>query len=80
MPPTASSTSRGRYVEKHGWVPGVPSPAFRGWGLGETRFEAHTCMFQVRSRDTSVEEWKGSETYSPNTAYGKTPALTPASK
>ncbi|ELK07235.1 Cip1-interacting zinc finger protein [Pteropus alecto] len=25
---------------------------------------------QVRSRDTSVEEWKGSETYSPNTAYG----------
>lgn len=28
---------------------------------------------QVRSGDTSLEEWKGSETYSPNTAYGKTP-------
>uniref|UniRef100_A0A8D1UHI7 Matrin-type domain-containing protein n=1 Tax=Sus scrofa TaxID=9823 RepID=A0A8D1UHI7_PIG len=25
---------------------------------------------QVRSRDISIEEWKGSETYSPNTAYG----------
>ncbi|XP_074187206.1 cip1-interacting zinc finger protein isoform X5 [Rhinolophus sinicus] len=25
---------------------------------------------QVRSRDISTEEWKGSETYSPNTAYG----------
>lgn len=25
----------------------------------------------------SIEEWKGSETYSPNTAYGKTRALTP---
>ncbi|XP_047380135.1 cip1-interacting zinc finger protein isoform X2 [Sciurus carolinensis] len=25
---------------------------------------------QVRSRDISREEWKGSETYSPNTAYG----------
>lgn len=33
--------------------------------------------FQVRSRDISIEEWKGSETYSPDTAYGKTPALTP---
>ncbi|MXQ80930.1 hypothetical protein E5288_WYG012773 [Bos mutus] len=26
--------------------------------------------FQMRSRDISIEEWKGSETYSPNTAYG----------
>ncbi|XP_078184663.1 cip1-interacting zinc finger protein isoform X19 [Callithrix jacchus] len=25
---------------------------------------------EVRSRDISIEEWKGSETYSPNTAYG----------
>ncbi|XP_040081098.1 cip1-interacting zinc finger protein isoform X2 [Oryx dammah] len=25
---------------------------------------------QMRSRDISIEEWKGSETYSPNTAYG----------
>ncbi|XP_060056242.1 cip1-interacting zinc finger protein isoform X3 [Erinaceus europaeus] len=25
---------------------------------------------QVRTRDISIEEWKGSETYSPNTAYG----------
>lgn len=25
---------------------------------------------QVRSRDMSIEEWKGSDTYSPNTAYG----------
>ncbi|XP_073909212.1 cip1-interacting zinc finger protein isoform X4 [Castor canadensis] len=25
---------------------------------------------QVRSRDISIEEWKGSETYSPTTAYG----------
>lgn len=33
--------------------------------------------FQVRSRDISIEEWKGSETYNPNTAYGKTLALTP---
>ena len=31
----------------------------------------------MRSRDISIEEWKGSETYSPNTAYGKTPALMP---
>ncbi|XP_058158337.2 cip1-interacting zinc finger protein isoform X6 [Dasypus novemcinctus] len=25
---------------------------------------------EVRSRDISIEEWKGSETYTPNTAYG----------
>lgn len=24
----------------------------------------------MRSRDISIEEWKGSETYNPNTAYG----------
>lgn len=28
--------------------------------------------FQVRSRDISIEEWKDSDTYNPNTAYGET--------
>nr|XP_054377102.1 cip1-interacting zinc finger protein isoform X15 [Pongo abelii] len=35
----------------------------------EIEVEAELCK-QVRSRDISREEWKGSETYSPNTAYG----------
>ncbi|XP_023072822.1 cip1-interacting zinc finger protein isoform X6 [Piliocolobus tephrosceles] len=35
----------------------------------EIEVEEELCK-QVRSRDISREEWKGSETYSPNTAYG----------
>ncbi|XP_032163086.1 cip1-interacting zinc finger protein isoform X5 [Mustela erminea] len=35
----------------------------------EIEVEEEFCK-QVRSRDISIEEWKGSETYSPNTAYG----------
>uniref|UniRef100_A0A673U0A5 CDKN1A interacting zinc finger protein 1 n=1 Tax=Suricata suricatta TaxID=37032 RepID=A0A673U0A5_SURSU len=35
----------------------------------EIEVEEEFCK-QVRSRDMSIEEWKGSETYSPNTAYG----------
>ncbi|KAM9721721.1 cip1-interacting zinc finger protein isoform 6-T7 [Dama dama] len=35
----------------------------------EIEAEEEFCK-QMRSRDISVEEWKGSETYSPNTAYG----------
>lgn len=35
----------------------------------EIEAEEEFCK-QVRSGDTSLEEWKGSETYSPNTAYG----------
>ncbi|EGW11819.1 Cip1-interacting zinc finger protein [Cricetulus griseus] len=35
----------------------------------EIEAEEEFCK-QVRSRDTSLEEWKGPETYSPNTAYG----------
>uniref|UniRef100_A0A8C7B577 CDKN1A interacting zinc finger protein 1 n=1 Tax=Neovison vison TaxID=452646 RepID=A0A8C7B577_NEOVI len=35
----------------------------------EIEVEEEFCK-QVRSRDLSIEEWKGSETYSPNTAYG----------
>ncbi|XP_043325618.1 cip1-interacting zinc finger protein isoform X2 [Cervus canadensis] len=35
----------------------------------EIEAEEEFCK-QKRSRDISVEEWKGSETYSPNTAYG----------
>ncbi|KAG8512770.1 Cip1-interacting zinc finger protein [Galemys pyrenaicus] len=35
----------------------------------EIEVEEEFCK-QVRSRDISMEEWKGSETYSPNTAYG----------
>ncbi|XP_008052364.1 cip1-interacting zinc finger protein isoform X3 [Carlito syrichta] len=35
----------------------------------EIEVEEELCK-QVRSRDISIEEWKGSETYSPNTAYG----------
>ncbi|XP_012657853.1 cip1-interacting zinc finger protein isoform X1 [Otolemur garnettii] len=35
----------------------------------EIEAEEEFCK-QIRSRDTSIEEWKGSETYSPNTAYG----------
>lgn len=35
----------------------------------EIEAEEEFCK-QVRSRDLSIEEWKGSETYSPNTAYG----------
>ncbi|XP_020730554.2 cip1-interacting zinc finger protein isoform X3 [Odocoileus virginianus] len=35
----------------------------------EIEVEEEFCK-QMRSRDISVEEWKGSETYSPNTAYG----------
>ncbi|XP_048079224.1 cip1-interacting zinc finger protein isoform X11 [Ursus arctos] len=34
----------------------------------EIEVEEEFCK-QVRSRDISIEEWKGSETYSPNTAY-----------
>uniref|UniRef100_G3UD71 CDKN1A interacting zinc finger protein 1 n=1 Tax=Loxodonta africana TaxID=9785 RepID=G3UD71_LOXAF len=41
----------------------------QGWGVGGSRLEAEL-LAQVRSRDMSIEEWKGSETYSPNTAYG----------
>lgn len=48
------------------------------WGKPDLR--PTLACFQMKSKDTSVEEWKGSETYSPNTAYGKTPALTPASR
>uniref|UniRef100_A0A2I3H5Y3 CDKN1A interacting zinc finger protein 1 n=1 Tax=Nomascus leucogenys TaxID=61853 RepID=A0A2I3H5Y3_NOMLE len=35
----------------------------------EIEVEEELCK-QMRSRDISREEWKGSETYSPNTAYG----------
>lgn len=35
----------------------------------EIEAEEEFCK-QMRSRDISIEEWKGSETYSPNTAYG----------
>uniref|UniRef100_A0A8C0N978 CDKN1A interacting zinc finger protein 1 n=1 Tax=Canis lupus familiaris TaxID=9615 RepID=A0A8C0N978_CANLF len=35
----------------------------------EIEVEEEFCK-QVRSRDISIEEWKGSETYNPNTAYG----------
>ncbi|XP_012388336.2 cip1-interacting zinc finger protein isoform X4 [Orcinus orca] len=35
----------------------------------EIEVEEEFCK-QVRSRDISIEEWKGSETYSPDTAYG----------
>ncbi|XP_077823705.1 cip1-interacting zinc finger protein isoform X13 [Macaca mulatta] len=42
----------------------------------EIEVEEELCK-QMRSRDISREEWKGSETYSPNTAYGKAPALSP---
>ncbi|XP_058549957.1 cip1-interacting zinc finger protein isoform X11 [Neofelis nebulosa] len=35
----------------------------------EIEVEEEFCK-QVRSRDISIEEWKGSETYSPSTAYG----------
>uniref|UniRef100_A0A2K6GSR1 CDKN1A interacting zinc finger protein 1 n=1 Tax=Propithecus coquereli TaxID=379532 RepID=A0A2K6GSR1_PROCO len=35
----------------------------------EIEVEEEFCK-QVRSRDISIEEWKGSEAYSPNTAYG----------
>nr|XP_012627518.1 cip1-interacting zinc finger protein isoform X4 [Microcebus murinus] len=35
----------------------------------EIEVEEEFCK-QVRSKDISIEEWKGSETYSPNTAYG----------
>uniref|UniRef100_G1TAN2 CDKN1A interacting zinc finger protein 1 n=1 Tax=Oryctolagus cuniculus TaxID=9986 RepID=G1TAN2_RABIT len=35
----------------------------------EIEVEEELCK-QVRSRDISIEEWKGSETYNPNTAYG----------
>ncbi|XP_007942473.1 cip1-interacting zinc finger protein [Orycteropus afer afer] len=35
----------------------------------EIEVEEELCK-QMRSRDISIEEWKGSETYSPNTAYG----------
>ncbi|XP_012576919.1 PREDICTED: cip1-interacting zinc finger protein isoform X2 [Condylura cristata] len=35
----------------------------------EIEVEAEFCK-QVRSRDISIEEWKGSEAYSPDTAYG----------
>ncbi|KAB0406871.1 hypothetical protein E2I00_002000, partial [Balaenoptera physalus] len=35
----------------------------------EIEVEEEFCK-QVRTRDISIEEWKGSETYSPNTAYG----------
>ncbi|XP_053417028.1 cip1-interacting zinc finger protein isoform X2 [Nycticebus coucang] len=35
----------------------------------EIEAEEEFCK-QMRSRDTATEEWKGSETYSPNTAYG----------
>uniref|UniRef100_A0A5F4VVF3 CDKN1A interacting zinc finger protein 1 n=1 Tax=Callithrix jacchus TaxID=9483 RepID=A0A5F4VVF3_CALJA len=42
----------------------------------EIEVEEEFCK-QVRSRDISIEEWKGSETYSPNTAYGKAPAPSP---
>lgn len=35
----------------------------------EIEAEEEFCK-QVKSRDTSLEEWKGPETYSPNTAYG----------
>lgn len=48
------------------------------WGKPDSR--PTLARFQMKSKDISVEEWKGSETYSPNTAYGKTPALTPASR
>lgn len=34
---------------------------------------------QVKSKETSSDQWKGSETYSPNTAYGKPPAKPPVS-
>lgn len=30
---------------------------------------------QVKSREISSEQWKGSETYSPNTAYGNKPPV-----
>ena len=51
-------------------------PVFRRKGSQNQLGPTLVC-FQMRSRDISIEEWKGSETYSPNTAYGKTPALTP---
>ncbi|XP_037707204.1 cip1-interacting zinc finger protein isoform X1 [Choloepus didactylus] len=35
----------------------------------EIEVEEEFCK-QVRTRDISIEEWKGSETYTPNTAYG----------
>ncbi|XP_069332942.1 cip1-interacting zinc finger protein isoform X5 [Eulemur rufifrons] len=38
-------------------------------GEEEIEVEEEFCK-QMRSRDISIEEWKGSETYSPNTAYG----------
>lgn len=66
---------RGMVVEEHGQVPGPT----RLWeeARGRQNLPRPTLVcFQVRSRDISIEEWKGSETYSPNTAYGKIPGLT----
>lgn len=37
---------------------------------GKSELRPTLAYFQVRSRDISIEEWKGSETYSPSTAYG----------
>lgn len=60
------------------WAPGPP-PTLRWEVLGGARSEAPLACLQVRSKGTSTEEWKDSETYSPNTAYGKTPAPVPDS-
>ena len=55
---------------------GIKGVVLRSSGKSELR--PTLAYFQVRSRDISIEEWKGSETYSPSTAYGKTQALTPS--
>jgi hypothetical protein len=74
MPPTIACKARGWCVGDHGWAPSPNLHLIRVWGATSESYPAHP---QVRSRDISIEEWKGSETYSPTTAYGKTPSLSP---
>lgn len=54
---------------------GLQAPDLHPGGVSASNPRSTLACLQVRSRDMSIEEWKGSETYSPNTAYGKSPAL-----
>ena len=73
MPPTTFLKSGDG---SRAWVGSrAPHPHSGVGRLGEARSEASLACLQVRSKGVSRDEWKDSETYSPNTAYGKTPEL-----